>query len=182
MTPSDSFWEEHKVRLRAYIARRVREADAVDDILQEVFLKARLGLAGLRSRPSLTAWLFRLTANAIADHYRNRPAWTELPDSLAAAVPERDYRAELAACLQPLIDDLPERYREALMLAELAGLPQREVAARLGISLAAAKSRVQRGREKLRRRLLACCDIESGRGGITGYQPRDPACCREENK
>lgn len=83
--------------------------------------------------------------------------------------------AELAQCLEPLIDGLPETYRAALRLAELEGLPQKDVAHRLGISLSGAKSRVQRGRAKLRERLLACCHVETGRGGIVGYEPRDPS-------
>ncbi len=58
------------------------------------------------------------------------------------------------------------------LLSEIDGLPQQEVASRLGISLSGAKSRVQRGRRMLRQRLLDCCDIETGRGGITGYEPR----------
>jgi RNA polymerase sigma-70 factor (ECF subfamily) len=179
MAPMTEIWQLHKDRLRGYIARRVRDEAAVDDILQEVFLKAHQGLDTLRSQASLTAWLFRLTANAIADHYRTGKPWEELPESLASAVPERDYRAELASCLQPLIDDLPRPYREALVLSELEGLPHREVAARLGLSLSGAKSRVLRGREKLRRRLLDCCHIETGSGGIIGYEPRDKNCCRD---
>lgn len=169
-------WQEHRSRLRGYIAKRVRESDAVDDILQDVFLKAHTSLRTVKSHGSITAWLYRIAANAIFDYYRSRKPWDELPDELAAPEPERDYVAELAACLQPLIADLPEIYQPALVLSELEGLPQKEVANRLGISLSGAKSRVQRGREKLRQRLLDCCDIETGRGGIIGYEPRDKNC------
>jgi RNA polymerase sigma-70 factor (ECF subfamily) len=169
----DDLWSEHRSRLRGYIAKRVREDDAVDDILQDVFLKASENLHTLRSRGSVAAWLYRIAANAIVDHYRSRKPWEELPVDVAAPESERDYIAELATCLQPLITDIPETYRTALVLSEIEGLPQREVANRLGISLSGAKSRVQRGREKLRQRLLDCCEIETGRGGITGYEPRD---------
>jgi len=48
------------------------------------------------------------------------------------------------------------------------------VAERLGVSLSGAKSRVQRGRERLRQGLLDCCAIEIGRRGIVGYAPHDP--------
>lgn len=167
------FWQEYKTRLRGYIAKRVREHDAVDDILQEVFVKTHTSLHTVKSPGSIAAWLFRIAANAIADHYRSLRPWHELPDELAAPELERDYAAELATCLQPLIADLPEIYQSALILSELEGLPQKEVATRLGVSLSGAKSRVQRGREKLRQRLLDCCDIETGHGGITGYEPRD---------
>lgn len=176
MAPIVDFWQEHKTRLRGYIAKRVRESDAVDDILQDVFLKAHASLHTVKSHGSLTAWLYRIAANAIVDHYRSQKPWDELDDQLAAPRAERNYAAELATCLQPLISDLPETYRSALVLSELEGLPQKEVANRLGISLSGAKSRVQRGRDKLRQRLLDCCDIEIARSGIVGYEPRDKKC------
>ena len=166
------FWQEHRARLRGYIAKRVRESDAVDDILQEVFLKVNAGLHTVKSQGSIAAWLYRIAANTIADHYRAQQNWDELPEEVAAPEPERDYIAELAICIQPLIAELPEHYRTALILAEIEGLPQREVAGQLKISLSGAKSRVQRGREKLRQRLLGCCDVEIGRDGIIGYEPR----------
>ena len=167
------FWLEHRSRLRGYIAKRVRDRDAVDDILQEVFLKVNASLHGVKSHVSISAWLYRIAANAIADHYRAQKPWEELPDEVAAPEPEQDFIAELATCLQPFIAELPESYRTALLLSEIEGLPQREVAELLNISLSGAKSRVQRGREKLRQRLFDCCDIETGRGGIVGYEPRD---------
>lgn len=177
MEPTIDFWQEHKIRLRRYIARRVRGNDAVDDILQDVFLKAHTSLHSVKTPGSVTAWLFRIAANAIADHYRSEKPWDELPAELVAPEPEPDYVAELAPCLQPLIADLPETYKAALVLSELEGMPQKEVARRLGISLSGAKSRVQRGREKLRQRLLDCCDIETGRSGvIIGYERRDKTC------
>ncbi len=176
MAPMADFWQEHKTRLRGYIAKRVRGSDAVDDILQDVFLKAHTSLHTVKSRGSITAWLFRIAANAIVDHYRSQKPFDELPDELAAPEPKRDYVAELATCVQPLIADLPETYQAALVLSEIEGLSQKEVANRLGISLSGAKSRVQRGREKLRECLLDCCNIVTGRGGIAGYEPRDKNC------
>lgn len=173
MLPIADFWQEHKTRLRGYIAKRVHGSDAVDDILQDVFLKAYTSLHTVKSRGSITAWLFRIAANAIVDHYRSQKPWTVLPDQLAAPEPERDYGDELATCLQPLISELPETYRSALVLSEIESMPQKEVANRLGISLSGAKSRIQRGREKLRLRILDCCDVEVRQNRIVGYEPRD---------
>ena len=127
----------------------------------------------LTQRGSTAVWLYRIAANAIADHYRARRPWDASPDDVAASEAEHDYVAELATCLAPLISELPETYRAALVLSEIEGLPHRKVAERFKISLSGAKSRVQRGREKLRQRLLHCCDIEFGRSGISGYAPRD---------
>ena len=173
MASMPDFWIEHKTRLRGYIAKRMREPAAVDDILQDVFVKAYTNLHTVKSRGSLTAWLYRIAANAIADHYREQKPSEEIPDEWPAPESEPDYIAELASCLKPLIADLPETYRLPLVWSEIDGLAQKEVASRLGLSLSGAKSRVQRGREKLRQRLSECCDIESWRHGIIGYEIRD---------
>jgi RNA polymerase sigma-70 factor (ECF subfamily) len=173
MAPIPSFWIEHKTRLRSYVAKRVRAHGAVDDVLQDVFIKAYTSLHTVKSHGSLTSWLYRIAANAIADYYRGQKPSEEITDELVAPDPEPDYIAELASCLQPLIADLPETYRQALVLSEIDGLTQKEVATRLGISISGAKSRVQRGREKLRQLLFKCCDIETGRSGVLGYEVRD---------
>ncbi|WP_167631672.1 RNA polymerase sigma factor SigZ [Mariprofundus ferrooxydans] len=169
-------WQAHKDRLYNYIVRRVPDRHVADDILQEVFLKAHISLTGVNTPGSVSAWLFRVAANAIADYYRARKPAEQLPDDLPALEQERDYIAELADCLQPLIDDLPEIYRNALVLSEIEGMTQQELATRLGLSLSGAKSRVQRGREQLRLRLLQCCEIEVGKNGLVGYETREHGC------
>lgn len=176
MEPITDLWQEHKARLRAYISRRVSNSHDVDDILQEVFLKAHVNLHAVKSHGSISGWLYRIAYNSIVDHYRSQRPLETLPDKLAAVEVERDQIAELATCLQPLIANLPDIYRVALVLSEIEGRPQKEVADLLGISLSGAKSRVQRGREKLRQRLLECCDIETGQGGVVGYEPRGKKC------
>ena len=86
-------------------------------------------------------------------------------------------RRELAACLRPLIDRLPDGQREALVLTEFEGLTQTEAARRLGISVSGAKTRVQRGREQLKSLLLDCCHVElDRRGGINAYRSRRGSC------
>lgn len=176
MISEAELWQEYRARLRGYVAKRVRHNDAVDDILQDVFLKVHASLATVKSQDSIAAWLYRIAANAIADFYRSQKPSVDLPDELVAPEPERNVVGELAACLQPLIAELPERYQTALVLSEIQGLPQKEVAARLGLSLSGAKSRIQRGRDKLRDNLLACCNIETGKSGIVGYEPRTKKC------
>lgn len=168
-------WREHRTRLRAYVARRVRDTDAVDDIVQDIYVKAHTGLPALRSEERIAAWLYRIAANAIADRFRARRPTEELPEDLPAPEQERDCTAELARCVEPFMAGLPETYREALRLSEIEGLPQREVAKRLGLSLSGAKSRVQRGRRLLRERLLDCCEIEAIVGGLD-CTPRRAGC------
>lgn len=72
MTSMIDFWHEYKIRLRGFIAKRVREHDAVDDILQEVFIKVNASLHTVKSHSSISAWLYRIAANSIADHNRGK--------------------------------------------------------------------------------------------------------------
>jgi RNA polymerase sigma-70 factor (ECF subfamily) len=113
------------------------------------------------------------------DYYRSQRPTAELPETLALPEdPDEDDAArELAPSLKAMINCLPEKYRQALLLTEYQGLTQKQMAEQLGISLSGAKSRVQRAREQLKDMLLDCCHFEfDRRGNILSYQPRC-ACC-----
>jgi RNA polymerase sigma-70 factor (ECF subfamily) len=77
-----------------------------------------------------------------------------------------------------MIERLPDTYRDAVRLSEIEGVPQRDVAQRLGVSLSGAKSRVQRGRERLRELVGACCGVVMTGSTITDYRCRvSPSAC-----
>ena len=171
-------WEEHKHRLGAYIARQIDDPATVDDILQDVWLKAHEQISQLRNPESLGAWLYRIAYNAIMDHHRQQRPTEEL--SVALTAPEQNQTTqahqELALCLKPLMEELPEKYRTPLQLSEIDGLSQQQVADQLQLSLSGAKSRIQRGRARLRDHFTACCDIDVGRGEVLDYQPKNSDC------
>ncbi|MBI5330190.1 MAG: RNA polymerase sigma factor SigZ [Betaproteobacteria bacterium] len=171
--PAD-LWRDWHAALRRYVARRVRDAADADDVLQEVFLKLTLHLDQVRDAERLAAWLYRVADNAIADHYRARRPWEELTEDLPAPEPAADATAALAACMAPMIQTLPETCRDAVYLSEIEGLPHKTVAQRLGLSLPATKSRVLRGREKLRERVLDCCHVDMDAEGLA-YKKRRTA-------
>lgn len=185
----ERLWRDLEARLRRYVRRRVPKPGDADDVTQEVFARMHAGLGSLGDAGRAPAWLFRIAANAIADHYREqarRASDAEEPDLPGDPEdPAAAARRELAACLDPLIARLPEPYREAVRLADLDELPQAEAAHRLGISLPAMKSRVQRGRQRLRELLTSCCRLEfDRRGQVIGYERRGPplACSTSEDR
>ena len=163
--------------MRGYINKRIDDPDAVDDILQDVYIKASTNLHQLKSKGSLKSWLYRIAYNTLMDFYRQRESFDELPTDLVAEEGETGAQAreELSECLQPLIDELDPKYAIPLRLAEIEGLPQKEIAEQLGISLSGAKSRIQRSRAKFKDQMMACCDFEIGQDGVTDYSPKDPA-------
>ncbi|MCM2315666.1 MAG: RNA polymerase sigma factor SigZ [Thermoanaerobaculia bacterium] len=178
---TEDVWRRFSTRLAGFLRSRLPDQALADDVLQEVFVKVHAGIHTLRDDERMQPWLYQIARNAIADHFRARPGIVptdgiEAAAGVAVEEPAREAEQKLAASLLVFIDDLPERYREAIRLTEIDGLTQAELATRLGISLSGAKSRVQRGREKLKDLLLDCCHVEVDRNGsVTGYRER--VCC-----
>jgi len=175
----EAIWQEHRGELKSFILKRVRSASEAEDILHDVFLKMLASLASAQRVDHLRAWLFTVARNAVTDHFRGKRPMQELPAELAGHGPEpgAERHEDMGACLRPMIDALPERIRAALVLADLEGVRQRDVAVRLGISLPAAKSRILRGRRMIRGMIEECCHLElDARGGIMDYAVKPKGC------
>jgi RNA polymerase sigma-70 factor (ECF subfamily) len=164
-------WGELRTRLRSFVAHRVSgEPSSHDDLVQEILIRLHRGLPRLRDNERLDAFAYQVARNAIADHFRKgRREQPVAPESLEdhavtedaeADDPSGEGRAQLARCLQPLVERLDEDYREALVLTDLGDLSQAEAARRLGLSAPGMRSRVQRGRAQVQEQLAKCCSVE----------------------
>ncbi|MHC5006634.1 MAG: RNA polymerase sigma factor SigZ [Planctomycetota bacterium] len=179
---TEDLWKRFHKCVRSFIRKRVNNDADADEILQEVFTRIHAHLSGLRNTESVQAWVFRITRNAITDHYhaqkRSAGDLEETPEPAAGPGKEgkeddQSARADLSRCMMLLLEELPEPYGETVMLVELGTLSQKEISRRMGISYSGMKSRVQRGRDQLKSLLLACCEVEhDARGGIIGFTPR----------
>jgi len=169
-------------KLRGFIRQRVPDAATADDLTQETLLKVYRSRTALRAGQRLEAWLYRIARTTLIDYYRRRKPTVELPSALTAEPgEERDeiaqFRQAVMATTRRLLEDLPEIYREPVRLAELEGLPLAKIALRSGLSLTAVKSRVQRGRAMLKKKLQACCRFEFDRQGkVIGWERRQARC------
>ncbi|MGH2593595.1 MAG: RNA polymerase sigma factor SigZ [Anaerolineae bacterium] len=177
---TEDIWNEFSQQLRGFILKRIPDPTDADDILQDVFVKLHTRIDTLRDEHRLAPWLYRIARNTLVDYYRARQPAVPVPELLAVEdeQTESDAAARIASSLTSMVECLPEKYRQAIVLSEFQGLTQQEVGERLGLSLSGAKSRVQRGRDLLRAALLDCCHFEfDRRGRLIGYTPR-PDCCR----
>jgi RNA polymerase sigma-70 factor (ECF subfamily) len=174
-------WRELEARLRPYVARRVASHTDVDDIVQEVFARIHRGLSDLRDGERFGAWVYKIAAHAIADGARARARHPFAPgdadergaETIDPRDEEEDLEVALGECVSLFVARLPSPYREAITLTDLEGLTQREAAERLGLSLSGMKSRVQRGRDKVRAMFEACCEISvDRRGRVVQCDPR----------
>ncbi len=179
---TDKIWSEFHDRLRNFILSRVRNESDADDILQDVFLRIHKNMHSLEQEDKVRPWIYQIARNAIVDHYRahqERMAPAQLTDIPAEDPGAGELSEEVASCLGPMINRLPDPYRQAVLTTELSGRTQKDAAEELGLSVSGMKSRVQRARQKLRDMLLDCCHFElDRRGTITDYWPKDPTCRR----
>jgi RNA polymerase sigma-70 factor (ECF subfamily) len=190
---TEELWQLLHDGLRAFIAKRVNDEGHVDDILQDVFVRVHHRMDKVNDPRRIVSWIYQVTRNAIVDHYRKPGRQREIPSGLSPEIEELDEvltssdmtrhgdavepHAELAGCLRPMVERLSPEYRDAITLVELEGLTQQAAATEMGISLSGMKSRVQRGRARLKQMLDDCCVIQlDRRRAVMDYDVRDPGC------
>ncbi len=178
----EALWRDSSARLRAWFERECGNAADAEDLLQETFVRVHERLDTLLDASSVRAWVGRVARNVLVDHLRRRGAragGAALADGTApepsAPDPEREAGLDrtVASWLEDFLARLAPEDAVALRLVDLEGRPQSELAARAGLSLSGAKSRVRRAREKLRGALEQCCTFAfDARGGILAARRR----------
>ena len=159
----DAFAEivrRHERRLRIVLLRILDDARDVEEAVQDTFVQAWRNLDRYRGDAALFTWLYRIGVNAaLARTRRKEPVAVDiavLEGQKAPAVhPEQVPEAaaevsQLRSLVVSALAALPFEYREAVVLRDVVGLSNTEVAAAVGVSVAAAKSRIHRGRLQLR--------------------------------
>jgi RNA polymerase sigma-70 factor (ECF subfamily) len=171
---------------------RMAGPEQAEDLAQTVFAKAAQALPSFRGDAEVSTWLYRIALHVASDWLRSRSAnerrvTVALPDDedrklsvLGVGVsdqhsPEDELaRKQFADCIRAEIGKLPESHQPVLILGELAGLSDDEVAATLGISRANAKVRLHRARAQLRKQIEARCDFYQQE---LSCRPSSPSCC-----
>lgn len=178
MTTQAVDWSAFYRQLHGFVASRVRHASDVDDLVQ-LILERAMSKAGDAEIESVAGWLFGIARNAIADHYRAQArSLVAAADALDAPTDplgsSEDERALVIACMQPLLDTLPDDVSQLLRWADMEGRSMQSIAAELRISLTATKSRVQRARKDFVKTTSECCAITvDARGRVTDLTPRN---------
>lgn len=152
--------------------RLTENAEEAADLTQETFLSALTAIKGFRGEAGLKTWLFRIAIN----HSRNRFRWwkrrrRDVTVSLDAEIGNSETRVfetlsdkgkspedsaietERETALLKALNELPEIFREAIVLCDLEGQSYEEISVSLGVNIGTVKSRIARGREDLRKKL-----------------------------
>jgi RNA polymerase sigma-70 factor (ECF subfamily) len=123
--------------------------DEVDDLVQDIFLHALKKLDTLRDAAAFGPWVAMIARNRAMDFYRSSRATVEVTEQMAVAkTPNRTAREVL-----DLIKQLPDAYRETLVLRFVEGMTGPEIASRTGLTPASVRVNLHRGTKLLRERM-----------------------------
>lgn len=163
-----------------YLTRLVGP-DEAEDLAQEVFIRVNRALENFRGESQLSTWIYRIATNAALDRLRSpsfpatgqtrgstvvigedkiaredKDVWTgeQTPSAEASLV-----RKEMNECIRSFIENLPADYRTVLVLSELEGMTDHEIAEIIGASLNTVKIRLHRARARLRKELETHCSF-----------------------
>jgi RNA polymerase sigma-70 factor, ECF subfamily len=180
-------------RILRYATRLVGAHEA-EDLTQEVFLKVSQGLKDFRGQSQISTWIYRIATNAAFDRLHSpsfkrivRQGTSGFPVSeIDMEVEDKDLwsgqkapsidtlliRKEMNLCIRDFVEELPSNYRAVVVLSELEGMKNNEIAEILGVSLHTVKIRLHRAKDKLRKELETHCSFYRD-------ERNEPACDRK---
>ena len=191
--PFRTLYDANHQRVRGLLVRIVGPQDA-EDLAQLVFAKAAKALPSFRGDAQTSTWLYRIAANVASDWLRGRPAHeakvtvplADAGDEAGARStfldpqisPEQELaRKDMCECIRGVIGQLPDGARTVLMLGELGGFTEDDIARTLGISRGNAKVRLHRARARLKQALEGRCDFDRNEDNELVCEPKPAACC-----
>ena len=154
-----SAWQACERELHAFLRHRAPEGVSADDLLQDLFLKALLKDRAFCEIENPRAWLFEVARNLVHDQLRRKRDTRPVPDDLPTPEPELDIADGLVDCLPRVLSELAQADREVIELCDLGNMTQAQFARIKALSLPAAKSRIQRARQRLRAQLIEACQV-----------------------
>ncbi len=165
----------HEHKMYAVALRMCGNREDAQDCLQEAMIRVYRALSGFKGQSSFSTWVYRITMNSCLDEIRRRKsrASTSLDAMLENGfapsdngdTPEQSaLRTEQRRLLERAIAQLPEDMRAAIVLRDIQGCSYDEIARTLNANVGTIKSRISRGREKLRA-------VLSEQGELFGRRP-----------
>jgi RNA polymerase sigma-70 factor (ECF subfamily) len=162
----EQLYHEFYPLIHRYLIRIIGQKEA-EDLAQEVFIKAGQSLDSFRSEALVSTWLYRIATNAAIDRMRQPTFQREndcspMEPELAGdgqSLENDALRRATNECIRGVIDRLPENYRVPVILSELQGLSNQQIADVLGLRLDVVKVRLHRGKARLKQELQSYCQF-----------------------
>jgi RNA polymerase sigma-70 factor (ECF subfamily) len=175
----NEIYSSYRGKIHRYVKRMVGEFEA-EDLTQDVFIKVQRGLNDFRGESMLSTWIYRIATNTAMDRLRGKsfqaenmkkvsidsPGACNKSDEETASAGQKLVKEEMSGCVRRFIDKLSSSYRSVVVLSELEGLKNQEIADILGISLHTVKIRLHRARLRLKQELEKGCTFYRNRENI----------------
>lgn len=151
--------DRHRERVRNLVYSILTDSAIVDDLAQDIFIKAYEGLPRFRFDAAFSTWLYRITVNRCRDEIRKKRmrTWLSLHHllerndrELAVKTSVPPVEPELRGIIAAAIEALPEKLRIPVLLRDVDGLTYEEIAGIIDCEIGTVKSRLFRGRARLR--------------------------------
>lgn len=171
-------FDEYSPKIKRYLTRLLGDNEA-EDFTQIVFEKVNRNLAGFKRESKLSTWIYKIATNTALDHLKSASysravtgplapmpteivRYEEFADEVKAKQTSAEQgliRDEMADCIKEFVYRLPPDYSTIIILNELEGFSNKEIAEILQISLDTVKIRLHRARAKLKKSLETGCDF-----------------------
>jgi RNA polymerase sigma-70 factor (ECF subfamily) len=195
-TDFDFVYRTHYSDVHRFVFEFVQDVSLADELTQDAFLKAYDAWGSFRGEAPERIWLMRIARNVCLDYLRSprsRARTTASLDSAQAegrepcpenaalagiepppSVEQAARQAEMSDCVQQFVLTLPETLRTPLILHDMEGFTNPEIAQVLGCSLEAAKMRLHRARARLRKMMEERCDLFHDERNVLSCLPAAP--------
>ncbi|KAA3616835.1 MAG: sigma-70 family RNA polymerase sigma factor [Calditrichaeota bacterium] len=164
-------YKNYHSNLIHFVSNKINNLGDAEDIVHNIFLKMQSDLVNLSSIKNIKSWLYSVAKNAVIDFYRSkRKNETENSINNSYLIENEPAFKKVADSIEIFINQLEEPYRKTLILSDLELVPQKKIAKELAIPYSTVKTRVQRGREKVKKMMFDCCIYEfDNKGRVIDY-------------
>ena len=174
----ETVWAEYRHSLKQFLHKNIANPDDVDDVLQEVLIKTYQSLTTITDSNKIKPWLFQIARNTLIDFYRKQGQKAEVAaDELWHNNNEASLIEQLAPCVLPFINALPEQQANLLTAIEIKGISQKDYAKQHDIKYSTLKSRVQKSRQSLQALYSQCCKLSlDAQGNLLNIEAQNNQC------
>jgi RNA polymerase sigma-70 factor (ECF subfamily) len=182
-------YEAHYSDVRRFVFHLIQDPALADELTQDAFLKAFEARDSFRGEAPERLWLLRIARNVTLDYLRSPRSRSRAEASFDEGVAEEvsataegatpcsaenaARQIEMSGCVQQFVLSLPETLRTPLILHDVEGLTNEQIAEVLGCSLSAAKMRLHRARAALREMMEQRCDLFRDERNVLSCLPTD---------
>ena len=188
-----SVYDEFYNKIHYYLKRLVGEFEA-EEVTQIVFEKISRNLSSFKGDSKLSTWIYRVATNTALDRLKSQsfkysfagplaPLPINLTEaeepisstsSTAGSPDKKAIQNEMSECVREFVDRLPPDYRTIIVLKDIEGLTNKEIAEILEISLDSSKIRLHRARKQLKESLAAGCDFYVDERSVLACDRKQP--------